>query len=91
MEPKVGERMFALLAPGAFNERLGRRRCQVPASAVDGENARLYSRAGHRCGLTAAVVRAAELRYGVVFPLEKVPRTVIFGRVQSGTQGGMEL
>lgn len=67
MEPKVGERIFALSAPGAFNERLGRRRCQVPASAVDGENARLCSRAGHRCGLTAAVLTAggAEIRGGV--------------------------
>ena len=73
MEPKVGERSFALSAPGAFNERLGRRRCQVPASAVFGENARLCSRAGHRFCHLEAVVTTVELRDGMaVFPHEKV-------------------
>jgi hypothetical protein len=68
VEPKVGERIFALSAPGAFNERLRRRRCEVPASAVDGENARMWTRPVHRCELRAAVV----VEYEVVVLREKV-------------------
>ena len=47
-----------LSATGAFKVRLGRRRWEVPASAVDGENARMRVRSGHRRELKAAVVVA---------------------------------
>lgn len=49
MEPKVGERVFALVesVTGAWRLRLlRRRRCEVPASAVDGEKATLFGRGG---------------------------------------------
>lgn len=73
MEPKVGERIFALSDVGAFNVRLRRRRWEVPASAVDGENARMRVRAGHRRELKAAVVLAVVVMgYGVVVPRMKV-------------------
>ena len=49
---------MGLSATGAFKVRLGRRRWEVPASAVDGENARMRVRSGHRRELKAAVVVA---------------------------------
>ena len=73
MEPKVGERIFALSDVGAFKVRLRRRRWEVPASAVDRENARMRVRAGHRRELKAAVVLAVVVMgYGVVVPRMKV-------------------
>ena len=93
MEPKVGERIFALSAVGAFKVRLRRRRWEVPASAVVGENARMWIGARHRRELRAAVVLAVVavvVGYGVV-----VPRTVRRFRRgyfwRSGTQGGMRV
>jgi hypothetical protein len=71
VEPKVGERIFALSDVGAFKVRLRRRRWEVPASAVVRENARMWIGAGHRRELRSAVVLAAAavvVVYEVVVP-----------------------
>jgi hypothetical protein len=70
VEPRVGERTEALSVEveGAFKERLRRRRCEEPASAVEGENATLLS------GVCRTVLLGADSSGGGWAPREKTRR-----------------
>jgi hypothetical protein len=66
VEPKVGERTAeGLSVEGAFKERLRRRRCEEPASTVEGENATLLS------GVCRTVLRRADSSGGGKSPHEE--------------------